>query len=231
MFHLAIYYEFIENYSQMKKYYKKAINKKHFASIYYFGSYYRRICKNEKMKLYFMYAIENIKNTDFTDTEIPFLEDIYFSLGSYFELIEQSVDKMEYYYLKAIEIGKEAILDKLILNNNIDMLNILYKGAEMQNKKCIDAINGLLKRSFSFKHALKSVNFLDENNYKKLMKYLRIHNTMKEFIVDDPDDFCLICCEMKKIYVLNCDHKICCFCYEEMKFRNTISCPFCRKEI
>lgn len=60
MYNLGIYYKNAKNYSEMKKHYLLAIEKKYAPAMYALGYYYQTIKKNYKlMKLYYKMAIKN----------------------------------------------------------------------------------------------------------------------------------------------------------------------------
>ncbi len=98
----ALYYQYIEEYDVMKKYYLMAIEKGSVSALFNLASYYETIDKNyDDMKKYYLMAIDK-----------GCVSSMY-NLAAYYQTIVKKYDDMKKYYLMAIDKGCASSMNNI----------------------------------------------------------------------------------------------------------------------
>ncbi len=208
IFNIANYYDKIGNRILMKKYYLKAIKKKHILSMVYLGYYYQYKKKNYKSMIkYYTMAITYRNATAMIE------------MGNYYKNVLNNIDLMEKYYIMAIDIKNSPQAMKLLIKH--------FEYNSKDNNKNNNKDNNKDNNNNQFKNKIKLYNtlikYIDKNNHMindtikelKKDKNIMIYNSKLALAIKfNIKDNCIICLN-KDVYQLDmgCGHTICYECY------------------
>ena len=174
MFMMGKHYEFSNKYDMMKKYYTMAIEKGNTRAMVYLGSYEEGVMPGSGLK-YFEMAIE--RDESYAAVKI----------GNYYK-DQKQYDKMEKYYVKAIEMGLFA--DNMIV---IDLV-AYYERNERYDDAIKYCVSGIKKHKGSAM-TLAIKKYLTDEHISIVIKYLiEFDLNIRDLIIDG-------CVEVNNKYV------------------------------
>ena len=200
----GVYYQTIENYNEMKKYYFMVIEQGYSNAMTDLGFYYQFVEKNyNEMKKYYLMAIEH-GNSDAMN-----------NLGFYYKNIEGNDDEMKKYYLMSIEQGNSMAMNNLGFyyendeKNDDEMKKYYLMAIEFNNlnSMCRLEMNVSKVELYKLLINIKNKNELIQNKITELEKDSKIIKYNK-IIEGDNTKESVVCCCVKKHVIFSCKKHI-----------------------
>ena len=159
MYNLALHYEKIKDYEQMKKYYLMAIEKEDSDAMYNLANYYKKIKDYEQMEKYYLMAIEKGNNVASERLISYYEKNKEYNAMIEVCLISNNNKKIEEYLMENIDIDNYTKINKILFSKElIDKYNNIFINSRKKriiidrNYDKMECINCIQLTECLFKH-------------------------------------------------------------------------------